>query len=852
MVARVECDGCNRGVGCRGPVRESVLGVGGDVMVLGECPNHDDEAAGVAFAPGSECGEYLRKILHQISDDVVLAHATRCYNEGKPTPKQAAACGECWRALVSRYKPKVLVAAGKAACEAVVGHTVKITNEVGRHFDAVINDHTVRVVLSYSPAYILHTRRQKGGKFERIENEWFATWDTVQSLLTGEVQAPPQVSCLYDVDDILTFLDALVVSKERFSYDYETWGDRDARRPELNNDFKIVCIGVATKTYGGVAFPVGYRQHFKPKDRQRILKAWRRVLESELDRLAHNAKYEHKCNIRVFDQTWHARCTQLRMCVLDELAGMKLEQVAQRCNIPWANYKHEMRNIQERPEESELEPLLQYCGLDCVAALEIDDTLTAQLEEEGTDHIAHMQEMFCVDLAWLEMTGMFADHRAVAEVREEYGREYERALASLRKHPAVKRVEAWALRNIKSFKQGSEFNPDSPKQVFRLCHDELHLQGVMKRKPGSRDETISYDKKALEPYEDHPVVSDLLLVRSTSAMITGFLDKYDQFTGPSGCVHTQYNQTVVTTGRLSSSDPNLQNIPNHSSVRRVFVPRWRDDGWVIHGDFSQLEPRLLAGWSRDAAMVHAITRGLDLHTYVAAEINKILGKPWSDYDELQAAYKAKDPDGERVRHRGKRMNLGVMYGQTEHGLSRNTDMSLDEAVDFIAAYDKRFEGVAKFRLGFHRFAIRKGYVEDLFGGRRHLPGAQSDNKWEQGRALRQASNAPIQSTGNRFCLISLHALRQLFWVRQIEAIATATVHDSLDAETRNQRARDLGLLAMYDAMLLHNDQPYWCDSPVPMKVDLAFGRNLRELESASDLMDKLLAEREVGSKVLSA
>jgi DNA polymerase-1 len=275
-------------------------------------------------------------------------------------------------------------------------------------------------------------------------------------------------------------------------------------------------------------------------------------------------------------------------------------------------------------------------------------------------------------------------------------------------------------------------------------------------------------------------------------------------------VHTTYVQTGSQTGRLSSTDPNLQNIPNRSIVKRVFSSRYGSDGILLCGDYSQQEPRLMAGMSGCRGLIEAINGGFDTHRYVAA---RIFGIRYEGVDDRQ-------------REVGKRMNLGIIYGQTEYGLAGKTGMSVPEARDVIRQYDREFPEVRAWKETKVRQAMENGWVDDLFGCRRHLPEIRSHDAFTYERAKRQAGNAPIQSSAAGLTMLSLRALQESLL---FGADVVLQIHDSIFVDVE-LKWLDRTFEAMRKWMLIHNEMPYWAPMGVPFKVDFKAGPNMLDMQ----------------------
>jgi len=800
------CNKCSRRGDGKGFIKAEITG--NDILVLGEQPGYEELKADKPFVGPS--GKILRSVLSGITNKYIIDNAVRCFHQiDKPTKAHINKCRQCWVDLVTKYKPKVIIALGAYAAQSILQQKIIISTKVGQMESVDINGQIIPVIYSYHPSYLL---RSEGNKdFRAIQDKWFGCWELVESILKKGIPSLPKVHHLIKYFEIKEYLQQLLHSSEKFAYDYEVVGDVDAKRPELNRSLQIVCIGVATVD-GAVCFPLDHQEMVWQDNQQHdIVHLWKQIIKNK-NHIAQNAKYEHKCNFLRFGGSTPLQDTMLKMHCVNETARCNLGAITGWAGLSWAYYKTYYKDVPENVGLIKLEKLLTYCGLDALATYESEKKLTEVIEKEGQEDVVAMQENFAYFLAQVELVGMHINPEEVTRLRVEINSKIIEMEEKFQSHPEVLRVRKWAMKNIKTFKDGDLFNPKSRKQMERLCFNELGLS----IQPDSKG-TRSLDKDHLAPYVDkYSVIKDMNQVRSYSAMLSGFLNKWDESLGPHHCVHTQYNQTIVVTSRLSSSSPNLQNIPRDSIIRKAFNSRY-DDGYLVSADYSQLEPIILAGWSGDQSMCKAINEKLDLHRWVASVVYKV------DYDDVT----------KEQRGRGKTLNLGQMYGQTEYGLSQAVNISLKEAKKLIDGYNDRFPGITRFRQGFHREAIHKGYVEDLFGARRHLPNARSSDRWESERALRQAGNYPVQSTGNRFCLLAL--CRCIVKLRQerLKAVVVGTVHDSIIIDV-DVDSLELATAVLKDSMLIHNRMWYWVNKPTQLAVDVHIGRNLYEMVSESE------------------
>ncbi len=813
-MSRFECQACKRHEGCKGPISPDFRG--SDLLIVGEQPGEEEEAAGDPRPFIGPTGRILRATLQHITDQYTLTNAVCCFSQAKPSDKQIKACSINLSETIRKVQPKAIVVLGAYAAKAVFGRSIKVTETVGQITTARFGKQEIPIIVNFHPSYLERMRMGDDTRYRRVEVQWTDAWDATIELLQGMRPQTPEVVCAKPpYSQMRDILDSYDCGTSAVAYDYETWGDVSALRPELNNIFKILVIGVSTPQ-GHICFPLDYPGALTVQQNRMIVRAWTAFLDRSPLLVAHHAKYEHKCNLTRFGRTWPTADTMVRVNVVDESLPAALEPAARRFGIKWASYKTTMEDIRTKPIEAKLDDLMKYCALDAACTGQLLIEVTKALQDKGLESVAKRFEVYAMDLAHIEVNGMHISAEIMDQVRLEIEHKVDGIRTELDKSPEIHRLEKWAATNIKSWRAHSQFNPASHIQVKKLCLDILKLP-IQQRKG-----KYTFDKETLKGYLKDPIVKNLLELRSLESMQSGFLDKWRTLCDSQNRIHTQYTQVDVVTGRLGSRDPNLQNVPNHP-IRRVFTSRYRR-GWIVIGDFSQLEPRLLAGWSGDESLIMAFRENLDMHLYVAAEVANV------NFLELERAYNQGDPEAKRKRDLGKRMNLGTMYGQTEYGLSEHTELSIQECATLIRRYDEKFAGVAEFRRKCQAHCIKHGWVEDLFGRRRNLPDIHATNPQRRAKALRQAGNFPIASTGNQFCLTSVSLCRRLFEAEKVEAVVIGTVHDSIIMDC-SMKHQELAISLLQSSMLAHNEQDYWNSKHVSIKCDIAIGRDLMPLET---------------------
>lgn len=363
---------------------------------------------------------------------------------------------------------------------------------------------------------------------------------------------------------------------------------------------------------------------------------------------------------------------------------------------------------------------------------------------------------------------------------------------------------------------GHEFSIASPKQLSVVLFEELGLPKTRKTSQG-----FSTDAQQLERLaESHPIVNRILQWRELTKLRSTYVESLPPLVSASTRrIHTDYNQTVAATGRLSSEHPNLQNIPVRTElgaqVRAAFVPRaWdalnggADAGEVrfVSADYSQIELRVLAHLAEDAGLIEAFQRGEDIHAATAA------GAYGVEIDDVQP----------QMRDTAKMMNFGVIYGISAHGLAQRTGMERRDAQAFIDAYFGRFPRVAEWGEEIKETTRSRGYAETLLGRRRYLPAINSANFQARSSAERMALNMPVQGTAADVMKRAMLRLADGLAERELRARMLLQVHDELIFELPAAETPDL-------IALLEDVMPTAIDMVVPLSIDIKTGPNWRDL-----------------------
>jgi len=444
---------------------------------------------------------------------------------------------------------------------------------------------------------------------------------------------------------------------------------------------------------------------------------------------------------------------------------------------------------------------MDACPIDPVAAYAVEDVcitwrlrglLEKDLAEANLADLAREVEMPLVPvLASMEETGIAVDTRVLGEIAADL----EGRLASLE----TRIYEA----------AGHTFLINSPQQLAQVLFDELGLKPLKRTAKKTRPST---DAGVLEELAHrHPLPRLVLEYRQLAKLKSTYVDALPQLVSPAtGRVHTSFNQTVTATGRLSSSEPNLQNIPIRTEegrqIRRAFVPSDRG-GVLLSADYSQIELRMLAHYSADPALVRAFAEDRDIHTFVAAEIH---GVAESDVTPEQRA-------------RAKVVNFSLIYGKTAFGLARDLDISVGEANRFIDDYFARYQGVRTFTAEVLERARRDGYVTTLLGRRRYIEGIDKMDPKHLNFPERTAVNTVIQGSAADLIKVAMNRIWRRILREHRPSRLLVQIHDELLFEMPHT-------VADAESAWIADEMTHAMDLAVPLRVNLATGKNWMEAE----------------------
>ena len=431
----------------------------------------------------------------------------------------------------------------------------------------------------------------------------------------------------------------------------------------------------------------------------------------------------------------------------------------------------------------------EYACEDADITLQLKNKLEQELKQHDCERLFYDIEIPLMPvLAEMEMNGVCLDTASLAETSKQF---------TARMNEIEQRIYELA---------GEQFNIASPKQVGEILFDKLKI--VEKAKKTKTGQYVTSEEVLQQLKNKHEIVADILEHRGLKKLIGTYIDALPKLINPrTGHIHTSFNQTITATGRLSSSDPNLQNIPirgeDGKEIRKAFIP---EPGCLFFSaDYSQIELRVMAHLSQDPQMIEVFREGKDLHAATAANIYK---KPIEEVTRDE-------------RTKSKRANFGIIYGITVFGLAERLDIPRDEAKMLIDGYFETFPQVHDYMEKSKEIARQQGYVTTLFGRRRYLPDINSANGTVRGFAERNAINAPIQGTAADIIKVAMIHIFQRFKAEGIKSKMILQVHDELNFSVypdEKEKVERIVLEEMQNAFHMS----------VPLVADSGFGDNWLE------------------------
>jgi len=563
---------------------------------------------------------------------------------------------------------------------------------------------------------------------------------------------------------------------------------------------ELVGISLAFETGQGYYLPLGHRTGEEQLPAAQILEALRPVLTSpQVAKIGHNLKYDalvlENQGVSVAPLTFDTMIAA--WLVQPENYNLGLKELAesylgvQMTHIEELIGKGKNQLTMDRVPIGSVAP---YAAADAEICLRLMPLLRERLEQVNATRLFEEIEMPLVPvLGMMERNGVMLD----VPFLKQMSRDLSNRLQEIEK-------EIFGV-------VGYSFNLNSTQQLSKVLFETLKLEPPDRRKKTASGHFSTSAGVLEELRHQHPVVDRILEYRELAKLKSTYVDALPQQINPrTGRVHTSYNQTGSVTGRLASSDPNLQNIPTRTEpgrlVRNAFIAA---PGYgLLSVDYSQIELRIVAHMAQDQAMLAAFRAGQDIHAATAAAIYGV----------------ALDKVTKEQRRHAKAINFGLIYGMSAFGLHRSTDLTLAEAENFVKAYFQQFPGVKAFLDGLRRQASRQGYVETLLGRRRYFPNLKSNaNPALRAREEREAINAPVQGTAADIMKLAMVRLPPALKAAGLGARMLLQVHDELVLEVpENERDETVRVVRG----VMENAYPL----SIPLVTEARWGQNWGSLE----------------------
>ena len=604
-------------------------------------------------------------------------------------------------------------------------------------------------------------------------------------LASKNINTVPHTYHLADTAEKRAELINILAQQASFCFDTETTGT-DA------NNCELVGLSFAVKAGEAWYVPVPANQ----EETQSIVNEFKAVLENPaIGKIGQNIKYDvlvlkwygiQLCG-DLFD-TMMAHYiidpdTRHGMDVLSEnYLGYKPVSITELIGAKGKN-QGSMRDV-------EIEKIKEYAAEDADITLQLKQIFEPKIKQVEAENLLHqIENPLIYVLADIEFEGVRIDH----DTLKEFSKDLETDVSKLEKTVYEK--------------AGVRFNIASPKQLGEVLFEKLMLDPKAKKTKTGQYQTGEDVLLSLASKSD--IVRDILDYRQLQKLKSTYVDALPLMVNPkTGRIHTSYNQAVAATGRISSTNPNLQNIPIRTErgreVRKAFIPR--DSGHsIVSADYSQIELRIIAEISKDANMMEAFVKNLDIHTATAANVYGI------GLDEVSS----------EQRRNAKAVNFGIIYGQSAFGLSQNLGIPRKEAAEIIDNYFAQFPGIKQYMTDTMNFARENGYVTTLMGRRRYLRDINSANATVRGFAERNAINAPIQGSAADMIKIAMINIHREIKAQNLDSRMTMQVHDELVFDVPHHE------IEIIKPIIMHNMKNA-IKTTVPIMVEIGTGLNWLE------------------------
>jgi len=527
----------------------------------------------------------------------------------------------------------------------------------------------------------------------------------------------------------------------------------------------------------------------------RVLEKFKPLFENPaIRKIGHNLKFDilflHRYGIEVQGSLFD---TMLAHYLIQPEQSHKLDNLARKyvnySPIPIENLIGKKGISQLRMTQVPLDQICDYACEDADVAIQLKPILEKELNELGLADLFYRIESRLLEvLIDMEKNGFALD------------------VDNLNQYKVTLQNDILQLEKQIYDLAGTSFNIASPRQLGEILFDRLKIPYEGKL---TKTKQYSTNEETLQQLIDkHPIIEKILDYRGLTKLLSTYVEALPKLINPhTGKIHTSFNQTLTVTGRLSSNNPNLQNIPIRDEkgreIRKAFIPS--EGNILLSADYSQIELRIMAHMSEDANMIEAFLSDADIHAATAAKIFKV---PLEAVDRDQ-------------RRKAKTANFGIIYGISAFGLAQRMNIPRKEAGELIAEYFKTFPGVQRYMNEIIQFAREKGYVETIFKRRRYLPDIHSQNATVRGMAERNAINSPIQGSAADIIKVAMVNIFDKIRQRNLKSRMILQVHDELVFDVDPDELDEVRELVKFE-------MEHACTLKVPLKVDVGIGQNWLE------------------------
>jgi len=605
--------------------------------------------------------------------------------------------------------------------------------------------------------------------------------------LVPDKEAPPQVDTQYiTILDTDTLREALSGVKDELTIDTET-----TSASPMNAE--LVGISFSIEPEKAYYVPVAHSYLGMPKQLtiEQVTNEMKAILENaDIKKTGHNIKYDlivlRNAGINMkgigFD-------TMIASYLLNpNKANHNLTDVSMdRLGIKKTDFKDVLGKDRKDFSEVPVEEATEYAGEDAAATLKLKKCLGPEIRKEGFEELFNDMEVPLIEvLADMEMAGIKID----IPLMQEYSDKMARELTSIEQ-----RIY---------FIAGEEFNINSPKQLQEILFDKLGLKPLKKTKTGYSTNIEVLEQLALE----HELPKEIIEYRGLSKLKNTYVDALPKLVNPkTGRLHTSFNQTITATGRLSSSEPNLQNIPIRSDwgkkIRKAFITE--TGNLLLSSDYSQIELRVLAHLSHDKSFVEVFQNHGDIHTMTACQLFDVTPDRVTD----------------DMRRRAKTVNFGIVYGISPYGLSRQLSIPPEEAKSYIDTYFAKYDGLKIYFDELIKNAKENGYVSTIFNRKRAIPELGSSNRNTHQLGERLATNSPVQGSAADIIKISMINISNRLKKEGLKTKMLLQVHDELLFEVPEDE-KDIVM------KIVKEEMEGAVKLSIPVTVDMGIGKNWAE------------------------